>query len=91
MADRDTSPDDDKTEFDLIVSRLGLGSPIDAADPKCRDAVALPRRRLSNGAFCFRCLAIILPTAMIVGGWIGILAVIASMVAMFSIALEETT
>jgi hypothetical protein len=88
VAERNRSPDDDKTQFDLIVARLREGSRR-AGDPTRADALGLPRQRLSNGVFCLRCLAIIFPTSLIVGGWIGILAITLAVVTTLRLALEE--
>jgi hypothetical protein len=45
---------------------------------------------LSNGAFCFGCLAIIFPMSLVVGGWVGIIAITYALMLTVRLTVEET-
>jgi len=89
MADRSGSPDNDKTEFERIVTRL-QASGFRSAGRKARsDTAGVPGQRMSNGMFCLGCLAVIFPMSMVVGGWLGILTLIVALVVTVRLVAEE--
>jgi hypothetical protein len=71
--------DGDRTEFDRIVARLhNVDQPGGAPRPGA--VVRSGRAPLPNGTFATISLAVIVPMSIVIGGWVGLLAVVVSTV-----------
>lgn len=85
MATEQGTPDPGPAEFDRIVARLRAESPGFAAQRRFEPPVEPPveprgrrapgdGRAPDDGPFVLGCLVVIIPMSMIVGGWIGLVA-----------------
>jgi hypothetical protein len=89
MPDRNGSPDNDRTEFDRIVTRLRGSRLRDARRWTWSVPAASPRQRVSNGVFCVRCLVVIFPASLVIGGWLGIFATIFALAVTLRLVIED--
>ena len=71
--------DGDRTEFDRTVARLRSVNQYGTA-PRRGAAVTTGRPPLPNGTFATMSLAVIVPMSIVIGGWVGLLAVVVSTV-----------
>jgi hypothetical protein len=89
MSDRNGSPDNDRTEFDRIVTRLRGSGLRGASRWTWSVPAASPRQRVSNGVFCLRCLVVIFPVSLVIGGWLGTLATAYALVVTLRLVIED--
>jgi hypothetical protein len=89
MPDRNGSPDNDRTEFDRIVIRLRVSGRRGARRRTWSEPASSPRLQVSNRVFCLRCLLVIFPVSLVIGGWLGILAIIFALVVTLRLVLED--
>jgi hypothetical protein len=89
MPDRNGSPDNDRTEFDRIVIRLRGSGLRGTRRWTWSEPASSPRRRVTNRVFCARCLLVIFPASLVIGGWLGILATTFALVVTLRLVLED--
>lgn len=84
------APEPGPAEFDRIVSRLRAEDP-GFADPKLVAARPGPRNRpgTGDGFFVAGCLAVIVVTSLIIGGWVGLLGIVTTSLVLARMFLQE--
>jgi hypothetical protein len=73
MSTAPQTPEPDPTDFDRLVGELRSTTP-------APDRNAPSRQPVGNFVFVVACLAVIVPTSMVVGGWLGLVALFTSVV-----------
>jgi hypothetical protein len=84
------APEPGPAEFERIVSRLRAEDP-QFADPKLVSARALAcnRPRSGDGFFVTGCLAVIVAMSLIIGGWVGLWAIVTASLVVARMLLQE--